>query len=205
MIRINLLPVREERRRADIRHQLIGIGGAVVVTVIGCALFHYSLRSRMDSVRTNITNLNGELAQYQEQLEQVKAFRQQKEEIETKLSVIRGLERSRSGPVHMLDELASRIPDRLWITRLRATADGHVELEGMSLDNERVADLLTRLEESPYFGSVELEGTEFEERSGLKLARFEVHARLSHPDEESKAGENLAAAGTAATAPGGAR
>lgn len=195
MIRINLLPVREARRRADVRHQLIGIAGAAVVTAVACAVFHYSLRGRIDSVRGNITNLNGELSQYQEQLEQVKDFRKQKEEIETKLSVIRGLERSRSGPVHMLDELASRIPDRLWITRLRASADGHVELQGMSLDNERVADLLTRLEESPYFDSVELEGTEFEERSGLKLARFEVRATLSHPDDGGEEGQNLAAAG----------
>lgn len=202
MIRINLLPVREARRRADARHQLIGIAGAVLVTAAGCAVFHYSLRSRIDSVRGNITSLNAELAQYQEQLEQVKAFRAQKEEIETKLSVIRGLERSRSGPVHMLDELASRIPDRLWITRLRASADGQVELEGMSLDNERVADLLTRLEQSPFFESLELEGTEFEERGGLKLARFAVRASLSHPDDEDAAGDEVAAAGPAGAGAG---
>ncbi len=204
MIRINLLPVREEKKRADVRHQLIGIAGAVVVTIAACAVFHHSLRVRKETIRSNISNLNGELAQYQEQLEQVKAFRKQKEEIETKLSVIRGLERARSGPVHMLDELATRVPDRLWITRLRATADGQIELEGMSLDNERVADLLTRLEESPYFDSVELEGTEFEERSGLKLARFEVRATLSHPGEEH-GGEKLAAAAAPGRGPGGGR
>ena len=55
-----------------------------------------------------------------------------------KLEVIDRLERSRSGPVHMLDELALHAPDRLWLTGLDAK-NGQVEVKGMSLDNELVA------------------------------------------------------------------
>ncbi len=202
MIRINLLPVREEKRKADVRKQLGMIFALIGLVLIGAVLIQLNLKRRTDGVRGSIVQLEAQLTQYKEQLVKVEDYRARKEDIEAKLGVIQGLERSRTGPVHMLDELAAYAPDRLWLTELTVSTTD-VSLSGMSLDNERVAQFLTALEKSLYFAQVELAKTEFETVSGLKLARFQVDASLSHPEDEAKAAEAAPAAPTAAKPSGG--
>lgn len=181
MIRINLLPVREARRKADIRSQLLLIATSAAVSVLLAFGFHQFVRMSISSTQTKIAALNQQLAQYKPQQEQVDAFKAKKADIQQKLAVIERLERSRSGPVHILDELASRTPERVWLTLLKAEG-GQIELKGMSLDNELVALFLTSLNDSKYFTSVELKETELELVDSLKLNTFRIIARLESPD-----------------------
>jgi hypothetical protein len=125
-------------------------------------------------------------AQYKPQQDQVESFKSKKSEIEQKLEVIQRLERSRSGPVHILDELASRTPERVWLTTLSAKG-GRIELEGMSLDNELVALFLTALNDSAYFANVELKTTELKTVDSLKLNTFRIVAQLESPDAPAPA------------------
>ena len=96
------------------------------------------------------------------------------------------LERSRSGPVHVLDELAIHSPERLWLTELEAE-DGQVTVKGMSLDNELVALFMTALGDSPYFENVELQETEAKDVDGLRLNEFAVSATIATPGEPATA------------------
>lgn len=182
MIRINLLPVREARRKADVRSQLLMVAASAAVSVVLAAAVHQFVRSQIADTRQRISTLNQQLAQFKPQQEQVDAFKAKKADIEQKLAVIERLERSRSGPVHILDELASRTPERVWLTLLSAN-DGQIELKGMSLDNELVALFLTALNDSPYFTGVELKETELQLVDSLKLNTFRILARLESPDD----------------------
>ncbi len=186
MIRINLLPVREARRKADLRQQLVLIGAAAVGSLVLAAGFHQIVRSGVGSANRRVAALNTQLAQFKPQQEQVEGFKTKKSEIEQKLEVIQRLERSRSGPVHILDELASRTPERVWLTSLSATG-GKIELEGMSLDNELVALFLTSLNDSAYFAHVELKETELKTIDALKLNTFRIVALLESPDAPAPA------------------
>lgn len=181
MIRINLLPVREARRKADLRQQMMMIGvsaAASLVIAIGVQQF---MRSQIASTNRRIEQLNVQLAQFKPQQEQVDAYKAKKADIEQKLQVIERLEKSRSGPVHILDELASHTPERVWLTTMKAN-DGRIELKGMSLDNELVAQFLTDLNASPYFANVELKETELQTVDALKLNTFRIVAQLESPD-----------------------
>lgn len=181
MIRINLLPVREARRKADLRQQMMMIGvsaAASLVLAVGAQQF---VRSQIASTNRRIEQLNVQLAQFKPQQEQVDAYKAKKADIEQKLQVIERLEKSRSGPVHILDELASHTPERVWLTTMKAN-DGRIELEGMSLDNELVAQFLTDLNASPYFANVELKKTELQTVDALKLNTFRIVAQLESPD-----------------------
>ena len=177
MIEINLLPVREERRKADLQQQ----GALLLATVIGSMVlvggYHAYLRSSVSSAQDGTRQLQRQIDAFGPQLKQVEGFRTAKDEIEQKLSVIEDLDRSRSGPIRVLDELATHTPERVWLTKLETGASG-VGIEGVSLDNELVALFLTALGESPYFEDVELEETELLEQEGLKLNEFRLRARL---------------------------
>jgi type IV pilus assembly protein PilN len=181
MIRINLLPVREARKKADLQQQLLLIAASAGLSVLIAFGAHQVVRAQASSAQERIVALNQQLAQFKPQQEQVDAFKAKKADIQQKLSVIERLERSRSGPVHILDELASRTPDRVWLTLLTAN-NGQVELKGMSLDNELVALFLTSLNDSKYFANVELKETELKLVDSLKLNTFRIVAKLESPD-----------------------
>jgi type IV pilus assembly protein PilN len=177
MIEINLLPVREERRKADLQQQGVLLLATVIGSMVLVGGYHAYLRSSVSSAQDGTRQLQRQIDAFGPQLKQVEGFRAAKAEIEQKLSVIEDLDRSRSGPIRVLDELASHTPERVWLTKLETGASG-VGIEGVSLDNELVALFLTALGESPYFEDVELEETELLEQEGLKLNEFRLRARL---------------------------
>ncbi|MCL4683274.1 PilN domain-containing protein [Myxococcota bacterium] len=190
MIRINLLPVREARRKAGVQQQLILLAAALVGAILLSAGFHQWMRITLSSAQMRTRALESQLEKYRPQQEQVAQFKAKKAEIEQKLSVITDLERSRSGPVNLMESLVTSIPDRVWLTDLAADK-GRISLSGMSLDNELVASFLTNLGRSPYFGQVELESTELKTVESLKLNTFKIRAALESPE----------APGTGAAAP----
>jgi type IV pilus assembly protein PilN len=186
VIRINLLPVREARRKADLRQQLVMIAASAIGALLLVTAGHQFVRSGLSSANKRVEALKTQLAQFKPQEDQVEGFKTKKAEIEQKLDVIERLERSRSGPVHILDELATRTPERVWLTNLSATG-GQIQLEGMSLDNELVALFLTALNDSPYFANVELKETELKTVDELKLNTFKIVAQLESPDAPAPA------------------
>lgn len=178
MIRINLLPFREARRRAELRDQLGLVALAIVVSVGLCVMLTVWSSARVRSARNEVARIEKKIAEYEPEMKQLRAFEAKKAEVERKLGVIRGLERSRTGPVRALDELATNTPDRVWLTSLEARGSS-MDLAGYSLDNEVVADFLTALGSSEHFGQVDLEGTEFVQRDGVRLNQFNLKARLT--------------------------
>jgi type IV pilus assembly protein PilN len=199
MIRINLLPVREERRKASARQLALVLAAALLGSTLLSGAVHMKTRSDISSAREMSLATQQEIDRYKPQLEQVEAFKKTKAEIEQKLDVIQGLNQARSGPVHMLDELATHTPDRIWVSKVAVHA-GRLSMEGMSLDNELVALFLTALEESPYFKNVELVETQAREKDGFRLNAFEMSALLTSP-----AAEKAAPAAEAAPEPAPAR
>lgn len=184
MIQINLLPVREARRKADMQQHLLLLGFAVAASLAACLLAEVAMLARISSAEMRVTSLNEQISGFQTQLTQVEDFKKKASEIERKLGVIRKLDLSRSGPVRLLDELASRSPQKLWITSLH-TEGARIQLKGMSLDTELIADFLNKLNESRYIKDVELKSTELAEASGLKLNSFQVTAVLTSPEAEA--------------------
>jgi type IV pilus assembly protein PilN len=192
MIRINLLPVREERRKAGARNLALVLVAALGGSVFLSGALHVKVRHDISSTREMAVATQKEIDRFEPQLKQVEEFKKTKAEIEQKLNVIQGLNEARSGPVHMLDELATHTPDRIWVSKI-AVHNARMVMEGMSLDNELVALFLTALEESPYFKDVELVETQAKEKDGFRLNAFEVSAVLTSPDAERRAASQPAA------------
>ncbi|MBW2416371.1 MAG: PilN domain-containing protein [Deltaproteobacteria bacterium] len=179
MIRVNLLPVREARRQAGIRQQAMVLGISAGVGLLVCIWLQVSLSAKQSAQQRQIASAKAELKKLDATRKQVERFREEREEIERKLKVIDDLEKNRTGPVKIMDEIATRIPKRMWLTELKMNA-GVMTLEGVSLDAEIVAAFLTTLAESPLISHVELDSTKLEERDGLKLNTFEISSKYEH-------------------------
>jgi type IV pilus assembly protein PilN len=73
--------------------------------------------------------------------------------------VIKELERNKTGPVRLLDEIATAVPkDKLWLTSLKESG-GMLTLTGTAMDNETVALFMTNLEQSEHVSTVDLQSS----------------------------------------------
>ena len=189
MLEINLLPVREARRAADIRQYGTHLALIVLLAVGGVGLYHSRLNDQIERTDVRIRQMRNDIDQFKPQLDQVAAFKQRKSELEQKIDVIDGLDRARSGPVRMMSELSLGTPKRLWIKTL-TTREGVIKLKGESLDNEIVAKFLKNLGDSPYFAQVDLDRTKLgKSKSGFKTVGFSMKAKLVDPNAPEEEAE----------------
>ncbi len=207
MLEVNLLPVREVRKRAEARQVVLQLVLVLMLTVCGIGALHARQGLQMNRSQGRILQMERDIARFKPQLEQVEAFKKKKSELEKKIDVIDGLDRARRGPVRVMAELADRIPERVWLTNVD-TSGGTIKLKGESLDNELVALFLRDLGSSPSFAEVDLEGTKQSgAKGGLKLVTFEVKAALAGaqpaPDPASSKAQGKRARGKAKAAGGG--
>jgi type IV pilus assembly protein PilN len=186
MIEINLLPHREARRAADLRQTagLLVLGFVVIGSVI--AMVDNGIEAEVARTVATVRQLEADIARYRPEEEQVKVFKAKRSELEDKIDVIKGLDRARSGPVRIMDELSKSTPDRLWLTSLQ-TEGIQIKVEGDSLDTGVVADFLRSLNASPYFTEVDLERTSSGALvEGVKLVHFIISAALADPGAEKE-------------------
>jgi len=199
MIRINLLPVREARRAANMRKQGVFLGGAAGAGVAISLIISMWMTARIAHERALIGARESELKKLEATLNEVKKFQAEQQEIEQKLGIIDQIEAARLGPVKIMDELATRIPQRVWLTKL-VEKNGTLELDGRSIDAEVVADFVVALEESPMLSNVDLHETKLEEVEGLKLSDFKVTAQypfVKSPEADKKKAAPAKRAGAA--------
>ena len=172
MIRINLLPYREEKKKASAQRQIVI--GAVFLGLFFFILILLHLRTSADVARleTEVETARARLTALSRvtgDLEQVKT---DKETLEKKIRIIKDLERGRTDSVHIMDELASRIsPQTEWLTGMTKKGN-RLRVEGMAVDNPAVARFMKKLEASPYIGTVDLIASKQATIAGVKLMEF---------------------------------
>jgi type IV pilus assembly protein PilN len=181
MIQINLLPVREAKRKADVRQNVLELVLLLIIVGAGVGFVHADLADEIESTEHRVIQMENDIATFKPQLDQVAAFRAKKAELQKKIDVIAGLDRARKGPVRIMDELATHTPERLWLESV-STKGTTLELTGQSLDNELVAVFLSSLGDSPYFDNVDLNSTELGSGpEGLKVVKFKIQATIVAP------------------------
>jgi type IV pilus assembly protein PilN len=167
MIRINLLPgprTKGTKQASDVRQQVVVAFGLVILTAGLCLYFSGELDRRIESLQVSKQEKQKQLAVLQDKLKQVQDYEAKKKLLEDKNRVIDQLERSRYGPVRVLDHVSQSLePVKLWLVRL-SLKDNAVELEGRALTNDDVVEFVNNLRRTEYFTNVRL----IESRAGLE-------------------------------------
>ena len=190
MIRINLLPVRASRRRETAQKQLVYAVVGLLVVCGACFGVHTQVAGKVDAVAQQNQQLQQEIDRLKQVIGKGEEFEKKKEALQKKLDIIQTLKARKTGPVHMLDEIATNIPEKCWLTSL-AEVNKKLTITGVALNFEVIADFIKKLEESGYFDDVYLVSTQQREKESLKLKEFSVTARMTSP-QEKKIGEEAA-------------
>jgi type IV pilus assembly protein PilN len=181
MIRINLLPGpkgRKAKPQYDVRAQAMLGAGLVLVTLAGCWWYSIALDEELEARQTEKSNKTKQVAVLNEQVKQVADFEQRKKHLEDKNRIIDQLEKSRVGPVKVLDHVSQSLdPLKLWLVRVGVNGQ-NIDLEGRALSNDDVVEFVNNLRRTDYFTNIDLQESRSAIESQLSVYQFKLGFRL---------------------------
>lgn len=178
MIRINLLPAREARRRVELRHQLQIAVLVIVATVAGGVWGYTAQNNAIEERQQELARLEEEIKRLEAIIKEVQKYEAKKAQMEKKVSAIEDIKTKQRRPARLLDEISRGLPDQMWLVSIK-DAGGAMQISGKSFDNVGIAAFMENLERSPSFGSVELVESKSELLQGRQVVAFTVVARLA--------------------------
>lgn len=182
MVYINLLPIREIKRRTKAIRQLTLFAFVLVAVLVALGFVGVFQKTIASQLQKNIAELNKEKQHYNQILEQIKKLETDKKEIENRIAVIRELKKSSALTVRVLDEIANLTPTkRIWLTSLNQSGTS-LQLNGMALDNQTIAGYMEGLKTSKYVSDVNLVTSSQTAYAGRNLKSFTLSCVISIPD-----------------------
>jgi type IV pilus assembly protein PilN len=181
MIKINLLPYRAQRKRQRVVEHLIIAGLACLPAIMGIFISFLVINLKISGLDDAIASTAQEIKRQQATVEKIKVFKDKKEALLKKMDIIKTLQKNKSGPVHILDQLAVNLPGKLWLFGIKQTGM-NLNLEGYALDNQSISRYMINLEKSPYFKSVDLGKISTEEQKGVRipLKKYSLKCQITY-------------------------
>lgn len=180
MIKINLKPVREERRKENVRRQVTLFLLSLALVTVTAVYFHIILGSKIEQVTTDLEETNAELAELKKRTDEIAAIKAEIKELDTKLGVINSLNADREAAVRLLDAMTNVIiPQRMMFTNLEErntkvteeTSKKSITIKGVAMDEKTISDFMTNLEASALFENVEFITAQQERATGGRNVR----------------------------------
>lgn len=144
MIRINLLPHREAKRKARKKAffaslVLAAIVGGVIVLMVGG--YYENQISNQNQRNVYITNENKKL---DEEIKEIANLKQEIDALKARQQAVEDLQGDRNQPVYLMDELVKQVPEGIYLRSIKQEAQ-RVLITGYAQSNERVSELLRNL------------------------------------------------------------
>jgi type IV pilus assembly protein PilN len=155
MIRVNLLPHREEKRKRR-QQQFIGIAAfSIVLGLVVAGAVWFFLDQQVEQQRANVAYMKNEIGKLDKQIEEIRKIREETASLLAKKQVVEGLQSNRSEPVQLLDQLLRQLPEGIYLKQIKQTGV-KVNVVGYAQSNARVSTLMRNLGASPYLENPEL-------------------------------------------------
>jgi type IV pilus assembly protein PilN len=177
MVRINLLPVKVSKKKEAGKQQLVLFAAVLVAGLLANWAWGASRAADLKAREAKLARTRDDIAQLERIIGEVKNIKDAQQELQKKLDVLDKLKQGRTGPVRMLDELATVMPRQLWLSKLDEKA-GQVTFAGTAVSIDDVSEFMSRLKQSKYFTKVELKKTTAVKGTGRseRLVNFEISA-----------------------------
>ena len=189
MLKINLLPVRQLKKRAKAKKQFVGMVILFVIVLASLAATAVLQSQKIDSLETNISALNKKKESYTPTLNKISQLKKDREELSRKTEIIHKLKADSSLTVRVLDEVATKVDkQRMWLEALQQQ-NASLSLSGVALDNQTVAQFMDNLKESPFVKDVTLTSSSLKVVSGRNLKSFELTCVVAQPDAKKEAAD----------------
>ena len=186
MIRINLLPIKQIKKRIRLRNEVIILAASFFAVLAILGTVSYAMSQKVDGLNAEIKALEKKKASYRPILNQIAKLQRDKKSLETKLKTIEQLKQGSQITVRILDEVANKTPtNRLWLQSFRQSGS-QLQLAGVALDNATIAQYMQQLNSSPFFNNTELSNSSQTVIAGNKLKSFSLTFNVTPPSNEKQ-------------------
>jgi len=200
MIRINLLPHREEKRK---QRKAAFIQLLVLSAVMGLALVLAAggfIAAKIANQTQRNEFIKAENAKLDAQIQEISTLRQEIEALKARQQAVEDLQSDRNQPVYLMDELVKQVPEGVYLRSFKQE-NQRVVLNGHAQSNERVSELLRNLgNNSPWLERpdlIEIRSTALGQgKEAKRVFEFTVNVGIQRPRDKDQAAQ--AAAGDAA-------
>ena len=193
MVRINLLPVRVSKKKTAGKQQLLLFALLLVGGLIGNWAWNASRAEDVTTRQRRLDKTKADVQALERIIGEVATIKQEQKALEEKLAVLDSLKKGRTGPVRVLDELATIMPNRVSLKRM-AEKGGRVSFEGTAGTIENVSEFLAALKRSTHFKDADLLRTEAKTQGAARTVDFSIEATLDYAAQPADAAKPGAAA-----------
>ncbi len=115
MIRVNLLPHREMRRRRQQKQFVITLAAVVLVGGALWLAVHTSLSGSYEDQLSRNKYLQDEIVKLDKEIADIKKLKEMTAALLARKKVVETLQSNRADVVHLLDELARQLPEGIYL------------------------------------------------------------------------------------------
>ncbi|WIM05292.1 MAG: PilN domain-containing protein [Candidatus Nitricoxidivorans perseverans] len=178
MIRINLLPHREEKRKAR-REQFYALGGLVTVLAgVTWFLGFTIINGQIDSQDAKNAFLKKEIDFLDKDIDEIKKLKEQTDALLSRKGVIESLQANRAETVYFFNELARRVPSGVYLRAVKQKGQ-QINLSGYAQSNARVSALMRSLDDSPVMEKPDLVEIKAATVDRRRLSEFSLNIRFT--------------------------
>lgn len=198
MIKINLLPVRDEKYVASAKGFII-ISAILITMVIVTIVANNSVLTKREAESVaRIDEADKEIANLKAIIGKINALKEKKQKLQEKINMIIKLQEENVGPVRVLDEMSLKLPsNKVWIESINIVGS-KMSILGKSLENQEVANFMKQMETSMFFNKIELRRVQKSETvNGVPLLSFSLESDIFLAGKKTAETENKEKAGSA--------
>ncbi|MCP3872422.1 MAG: PilN domain-containing protein [Desulfobacteraceae bacterium] len=187
MIRINLLPFRAARKKENVRRQLSIFLLSIVLVSIVVVWVSFSLSNKIKQLDKKISDTKAQVEKYNKINKEIAEIKKKLATLNKKIAVIESLDLNREGPVLTLDNISRLVVEkRMWLTLLEDKGS-ILKTSGKAVDNQTIADFMTRLNKSKKYKEVKLLSIKHDDslKEKLNLKKFDITFKHIPPNTNS--------------------
>jgi type IV pilus assembly protein PilN len=184
MIRINLLPHREEAKKERRKQFFVLVGLVSVLGLLIIFAVYTAISGYISSQEGANDFLKKEIAVLDKQLDQIKRLKEQTQALLARKQVIENLQRDRGETVYLLSEMVKQVPEGIYLKTLKQ--DGlKVNITGYAQSNARISALMRNLEASEWLENPQLIESKASVLNGRRINEFAMNVTLTRvkPDD----------------------
>ncbi|MDP2810525.1 MAG: PilN domain-containing protein [Rhodocyclaceae bacterium] len=173
MIRINLLPHREAKRKARRQQFYVLLGLVSVLAGLIWFLGYSVVNGQLAAQNEKNEFLKREIASLNKEIDEIKKIQEQTNALLARKRVIEALQANRTETVHLFNELAKQVPEGIYLRTL-AQSGPRIAVSGYAQSNARITTLMNNLDDSPLLENSTLVETKAETVANRRLNAFSI-------------------------------
>lgn len=188
MVKINLLPHREEKRKLERQAFFALLSFAGILGLVAILLVAGVIAARISSQEARNAFIKAENTKLDAQIKEIATLKEEIDALKARQQAVEDLQGDRNQPVYLMDELVKQTPEGIYLRSFKQEGQ-RVALNGYAQSNERVSELLRNLgNNSPWLNRpdlVEIRSTNLGQgKDAKKVFDFTVSVGIKRPRDK---------------------